>query len=387
MGDGVDNMKNIIISDLNKKDSDHFISKGGLLLRKKFNKNFRRILTLFENTNIIQTDNEEYLSDEDYYNKLDDKYINLSDYNLNVKKHNIIVERYPKLEKDKPYIFVCNHTCPEDIETVLNVIDRNSLLVLGSIESLQTNPEIFLLWLLNGIIPFDIMDSVERKDLMNKMEKTLKTNSVLIFPEGSHNINPNKLVNNLFDGPVNLSLKTGREIIVASLLRDNSNNCTYMDFSNPIDIRSINIDVNNYYPNEKNMEKAYVRSITSFIRDKMATGVYYLSKRHFKQLDRNDYGDLEEDIRYNIVDDAFKKLKWDKDIFQAEYLTKKTKEELEYEEINESISDLIINSEYYSIFKDTILKDNSSYVVKREDDLRKNIPYYMNKELKKRKVK
>ena len=36
------------------------------------------------------------------------------------------VERYPKLNKDEPYIFVCNHTCPEDIETILNVLDRNA---------------------------------------------------------------------------------------------------------------------------------------------------------------------------------------------------------------------------------------------------------------------
>lgn len=380
-------MKNPLISDLNKKDANHFATKRGLLLRKLFNKNFRRILSMFDNTNIIQMNQGKNLSDDEYFESLKDEYIDISEYNLKGKKHNIIVERYPELEKDEPYIFVCNHTCPEDIETALNVIDRNSLLVLGSIESLQTNPEIFLLWLLNGVIPFDIMDKDERKLLPKKMEKTLETNSILIFPEGSHNLSPNKLINNLYDGPTNLALKTGRKIVVVSLIRDEENNATYMDFSNPIDVKKLDIDHSKYYPKEPNPEKAYVKSITSYIRDKMATGVYFLSKRHFKPLKRESYDDIEESIRKKKVDDAFEKLKWDKDVFEAEYLTKKTKEEQTHENINETISNLIINSKYYPIFKKQILSDNTSYVVKRNDDLRKNVPNYMRKELIKRKIK
>lgn len=380
-------MKNPLISDLNKKDANHFATKRGLLLRKLFNKNFRRILSMFDNTNIIQMNQGKNLSDDEYFESLKDEYIDISEYKLKEKKHNIIVERYPELEKDEPYIFVCNHTCPEDIETALNVIDRNSLLVLGSIESLQTNPEIFLLWLLNGVIPFDIMDKDERKLLPKKMEKTLETNSILIFPEGSHNLSPNKLINNLYDGPTNIALKTGRKIVVVSLIRDEENNATYMDFSNPIDVKKLDIDHSKYYPKEPNPEKAYVKSITSYIRDKMATGVYFLSKRHFKPLKRESYDDIEESIRKKKVDDAFEKLKWDKDVFEAEYLTKKTKEEQTYENINETISNLIINSKYYPIFKKQILSDNTSYVVKRNDDLRKNVPNYMREELIKRKIK
>lgn len=380
-------MKNPLISDLNKKDVNHFATKRGLLLRKLFNKNFRRILSMFDNTNIIQMNQGKNLSDDEYFESLKDEYIDISEYNLKEKKHNIIVERHPELEKDEPYIFVCNHTCPEDIETALNVIDRNSLLVLGSIESLQKNPEIFLLWLLNGVIPFDIMDKDERILLPKKMEKTLETNSILIFPEGSHNLSPNKLINNLYDGPTNLALKTGRKIVVVSLIRDEENNATYMDFSNPIDVKKLDIDPSKYYPKEPNQEKAYVKSITSYIRDKMATGVYFLSKRHFKPLKRELYDDIEETIRKKKVDDAFEKLKWDKDVFEAEYLTKKTKEEQTYENINETISNLIINSKYYPIFKKQILSDNTSYVVKRNDDLRKNVPNYMREELIKRKTK
>ena len=57
-------MKNPLISDLNKKDANHFATKRGLLLRKLFNKNFRRILSMFDNTNIIQMNQGKNLSDD-----------------------------------------------------------------------------------------------------------------------------------------------------------------------------------------------------------------------------------------------------------------------------------------------------------------------------------
>ena len=107
-------------------------------------------------------------------------------------------------------------------------------------------------------------------------------------------------------------------------------------------------------------------------------------KQRFLFIDRD--GTLIEEPEDEQID-AFEKLKWDKDVFEAEYLTKKTKEEQTYENINETISNLIINSKYYPIFKKQILSDNTSYVVKRNDDLRKNVPNYMREELIKRKIK
>ena len=71
----------------------------------------------------------------------------------------------------------------------------------------------------------------------------------------------------------------------------------------------------------------------------------------------------------------------DKDIYQGKSVLKAV------ENINETISNLIINSKYYPIFKKQILNDNTSYVVKRNDDLRKNVPNYMREELIKRKTK
>lgn len=367
-------MKNLFIDKLNEKSVESFTSDFGLYLRKIGNTPFKKACNIFTNAHIIKEDNIKCLSDEEYYHTLSDEYVPLSTYDLRKNKNNIVLERYPILDTDISYIFVCNHTCPEDIETVLNVLDRNAYLVLGSIESLQYNREMYLSWL-NGMIPFDIMDKVQRKELLLKMQRVLETNSILIFPEGSHNYHPNKLINNLFDGPVNLALKTMKKIVIITLVRDDENNVSYIDVGNPIDIKTINVDMNEVSSSESEFEKYYVRNLSLAIRDKMATAVYYLISRHFKVLNRNQFSDMEEFLRNKKIIDAFQKLKWKHDVFEAEYLVKKTAEEKEFEAVIKDISNLRLNID---TLKSTTL-DNRYYVLSGVDLERKDIPLQMRK--------
>lgn len=336
-------MKNLFISDLHNKDADHFTSDLGLTIRRKIDKPFKKMCNVFTNANIIKLNQGEGLSDEEYFEGLSLDYIPLDNYPIKKNKNNIIVERYPELNPDEPYIFVCNHTCPEDIETVLNVLDRNAYLILGSIESLQYNPEMYLSWL-NGMVPFDIMDKKQRKEVLIKMRRVLKSNSILIFPEGSHNYSPNMLINNLFDGPVNLALQTNRKIVIVTLIKDMENNTSYIDVGNPIDIKELDINMDGEYSTDEEIEKHYVKGATSIIRDKMATSVYHIISRHFKPLSRGKYNDIEEELRMEKIKYAFKKLKWDRDVFDAEYLTKETKEEKEQKEVTKTLSDLALDS-------------------------------------------
>lgn len=337
-------MKNVLISNLHEKDVEHCTTDIGLSLRKKGDKPFKKLCNIFTNAHIIRQNNGKDLSDNEYFASLDTEYIPLENYDVKNGKNNIIVERYPELDEDEPYIFVCNHTCPEDIETVLNILDRNAYLILGSIESLQYNPEMYLSFL-SGMIPFDIMDKSQRKQVLEKMKRVLKSNSILIFPEGSHNYSPNKLVQHLFDGPVNLALQTKRKIVVITFVKDNENNVSYIDVGNPIDVREIDVDMDREFGSDEEVEKYYVKSITSSIRDKMATAVYYNIARHFKPLVREEYNDIEEYLRMKKIEDAFKKLKWNRDVFDDEYLIKKTKEEIEYEEVVRTLSNLVFNSD------------------------------------------
>lgn len=364
-------MKNLFISNLNEKDVNKFTSDFGLFIRRKVDKPFKKLCNIFTNANIIREKYDKSLSDDEYFLSLSCDKIPTSKYDLKKNKNNIVLERYPDLEKNESYIFVSNHTCPEDIETILNIIDRNTYLVLGSLETLRYNPEMYLLWI-NGMIPFDIMNSYERKNLMNKMERVIKNNSILIFPEGSHNYSPNNIINPLFDGPVNLSLKTNKKIVLISFLRDNDNNVSYIDVSNPIDLKEFKM-------NDNMCEKEYVHNITSIIRDKMATAVYYMMERHFDTLKRSEYNNIEDEIREKILDDVFLKMKWNKDIFDAEYLVKKTKEEKEYEDVIKTMANLQLKKKILLETKIN-LRD---YIIKKNDLENKSVEDAMRRRLNK----
>ena len=360
-------MKNILISNLNEKNVEHCTTDFGLWLRRTIDKPFKKLCNIFTNANIIKENQGEGMTDEEYFSSLNLDYIPLENYEISKDKNNIIVERYPKLEPTEPYIFICNHTCPEDIETVLNILDRNAYLILGSIESLQYNPEMYLSFL-NGMIPFDIMDNKQRKEVFQKMLRVLKTNSILIFPEGSHNYSPNNLINPLFDGPVNLALQTKRKIVIVTMIKDQENNVSYVDVSNPIDIEKIKVDLTGLNSNDYNkIEKYYIKSLSSNLRDRMATAVYHIISRHFETITRNEHFDIEEKIRMEKIKDAFSKLKWNRDVFDAEYLVKKTKDDLEYEDVLCSISNLLINN------PSMIKLLGKEWILLNESILRKNV--------------
>lgn len=366
-------MRNILISHLDKKDINRFTSDVGLKLRRDLDKPFKKLCNVFTKANIIKINTPDNISDDEYFANLDLSKIPLSNYDTVEGKNNIIVERYPKLVKNESYIFVCNHTCPEDIETVLNVLDRNAYLVLGSTESLKYNPEMYLSWL-NGMIPFDILNNEQRKQLIPKMERVLKTNSILIFPEGSHNYSPNKLINKLFDGPVNLSLNTGKRIVIVTLIKDQKNNVSYIDVSNPVDLNSFEINIDEEC-NQNEREKRYVNELSSCIRDKMATAVYHIITRHFDSIKRLETEDIEEQIRQEKIVDAFQKLKWKHDVFDAEYLVKKTKDDREYEDVIKTISNLRFSPQ---ALRKTSLGNREAVLLKLDLE-RKNVPETMRK--------
>lgn len=362
--------RNLFINKLNTRDVKHFTTDAGLFLRRKSNGAFRKLCNVFTNATIIRNDTSEHISNEEYYNNLKAERIPLSSYPLSVKKNanNIIVERYPKLDDGESYIFVGSHVCPEDIETMLNVIDRNAYLILGSVENLNYNPEVYLSWL-NGMIVFNVLDTEERRELIPKMERVLQTQSILIFPEGSHNYDLNKLIKPLYDGPVNLALKTGKKIVPVVLVKDYENNVAYLDVGNPIDVKNLNLNIQDYYPGKEDSEKYRIKSMSSYVRDQMATAVYHMVERHIAPIRRSEYEDLGQYFIDFYVTDAFRKLNWKHDVFDAEYLTKKTDDEREYEEVARSLSNLRLKKR---VLKETRL-DSREYVNKVIDLDRKNV--------------
>lgn len=342
---------NLFINQLNTKDVDHFTTNLGLFLRRKMNVPFRKMCNLFTNATI-------------FYGNADVESLFSRKHNAN----NIVVEHYPKLEKGESYIFVGSHVCPEDIETMINVIDRNAYLILGSVENLNYNPEVYLSWL-NGMIVFDVLSKKERRELLPKMERVLKTQSVLIFPEGSHNYDLNKLIKPLYDGPINLALRTGKKIVPIVMVKDYENKVAYIDVENPIDVKKLNLRVQDYYPGREVNEKYRIKSMSSYLRDQMATAVYNMMERYLTPLKRSDYEDLEKCFIEFYTKDTFQKLNWKHDVFDAEYLTKKTEDEREYEEVVRTLSNLRLDAK---VIKETGL-NSREYVLKEKDLDRKNV--------------
>jgi hypothetical protein len=362
--------RNLFINKLNTKDVDHFTTDTGLFLRRKTNGAFRKLCNIFTNATIIRADTPDYASDEEYYENLKPDRIPLSHYPLSTKKNanNIVVERYPKLDKDESYIFVGSHVCPEDIETMLNIIDRNAYLILGSVENLNYNPEVYLSWL-NGMIVFNVLDQNERSALPAKMERVLQTQSILTFPEGSHNYDLTKLIKPLYDGPVNLALKTGKKIVPVVLVKDYENQVAYLDVGNPINVRSLNLNIQDYYPGKEENEKYRIKSMSSYVRDQMATAVWHMMEQHLETIRRIDYGDIGQHFIDFYVTDTFQKINWKHDVFDAEYLTKKTKEEQEYEAVVRTLSGLHLK-------KNALLEtglNRREYIQKEMDLDRKNV--------------
>ncbi len=327
---------------------------------------------IFMYINIIRIENNADLSDEEYFSRLEVESVSRSLYPLSKKKNvvNIVLERYPALNRNESYIFVGNHTVPEDIELILSVIDRNTYLVLGSVETIKYNREAYLSWL-NGMIVFDILGQNERKALMPKMERVLKTNSILIFPEGSHNYHPNKLINHLFDGSVNLARQTNKKIVLVTLLRDEGNSVYYIDVGNPIDVSALSLHIRDYYPGEPEDEKYRVKVLSSYLRDKMATACYHQMARHTEMKKRSRYGDMEKAYIDGYVKEIFTKLKWRHDVFDAEYMTKKSKADREYEEVVRTLSGL-------GLKKRVLLQTklcNREYILKELDLQKKDVAF------------
>ena len=368
--------KNIFISKLNEKNVNNFTSDIGLFMRRKSDRPFKKLCNIFTNATIIRAKDNQYENDEEYFANLNTHKIPISSYPISkkAKANNIVLERYPKLNENEGYIFVGNHTCPEDIETMINIIDRNVYLILGSVESLKYNPETYLSWL-NGMIVFDILDRQERSGLIPKMERVLRTQSILIYPEGSHNYDFNKLIKPIYDGAVNLALKTGKSVVPITMLKDYANRISYIDVGTPINMQKIHLNAQKYFPGKDESEKYRIKSMSSFLRDKMATSVYFMMERHFEPIKRREYQDIEGKFIEEYVKDTFEKLKWKHDVFEAEYLTKKTNDEQEYEDIVCTLANLKLSKKTIS---ETLL-NNREFVQKRADLERKNVPANMRK--------
>lgn len=159
------------------------------------------------------------------------------------------------------------------------------------------------------------------------------------------------------------------------MLRDGKHKVSYIDVGNPIDVCRLTLNIQDYYPGEEENEKYRIKTMSSYLRDKLATAVYHMTARHMDSIMRNSYKNIERYFIDYYVNDTFKKLNWQHDVFDAEYLTKQNKIDKEYMEVIQTLSHLRLNKK---VLKETAL-NNRMYVLMEEDLIRKDVVYNMQK--------
>ena len=296
-------MKNIGLDKIETKSVDNFTSDFGIKIRKIINKPVRKIIELGT-------------------------------------RGKIIVDKYPRLEKDEPYIFAASHSFCEEVSALLAKIDRNAYTLIGTTDQLEHNPRIYLNWV-TGLIYVDREDENSRKEAIPKMEKILKSgSSLIIFPEGRLNNTENLLCQKLFSSPFVLAKKTGVKIVPISTFNEFGSKEIHLSAAKPIDLRTFDY-------NQK-------REALAYLRDQLATLQYEQIEKYSTHLSRNQLGD---DPRYDYMVERYNEymtLKWSRDVFDEELLGYEDKNVVNNNQVRSVYENIAVNKNNIFLLKDII---------------------------------
>ena len=122
-----------------------------------------------------------------------------------------------RVKTDKPIIFACTHIGGNDIQRVFEGIKTHAYLFLGDPKEAYTDFNGKILNL-NGVIPFETHDKIDRKiAYANAVDLLKKGGNLLIFPEGTWNLSVNELVLKLFKGTVRMANETHADIVPVAI--------------------------------------------------------------------------------------------------------------------------------------------------------------------------
>lgn len=216
-------------------------------------------------------------------------------------KRKIIIEPYPKLTRNRPYIFVANHSFDEDVISVLASIDRNAYLLHGTTHQMEHNPMFYAVFL-NGMIYVNRLDNLSRKEAVLKMERVLRAgNSVLLFPEGGYNNTENQLVQHLFFSPWILSKKLEVEVVPIIAFNDYGTETIFIRALQPMAL----------WQYEK-------QEALALLRDVMSTSVYEIMEEHTEMLKRSAMGRNPRKEYMEVRKGVYACQKWYEDVWEEE---------------------------------------------------------------------
>ena len=129
------------------------------------------------------------------------------------REENIIIGNENKALKSAPKIFACTHIGGNDIQRTLQVIKEPAYLMLGD-PGILYKKLIYQGLKLNGVIPLETKNRLDRKVAYNRSIELLKNGgNLLIYPEGAWNVSPNEIVMKTFVGTVRMAKETGAYIV------------------------------------------------------------------------------------------------------------------------------------------------------------------------------
>lgn len=209
---------------------------------------------------------------------------------------------------EEPVIFIANHSFKDDVLSTIIASKRRSYIVFGSLPILFGTFD-GLLSIKNGVVAVNRKVSASKKSSIDKSKKVLQNNlSLIIFPEGVWNKNPNKLLLDLWEGFYDIALKddgTFYPIVpivhyIENTYKKGKDNIIHTIIDEPI------------YLNEMKKEEAIL-----YIKERMETWLFKLMEKYGKTTREellngfNSSKDYFEDELINRIKTAYR---YDKEI-------------------------------------------------------------------------
>ncbi len=172
-----------------KNDPEKVLSKRGIEIRcyiniiiKKFGKLFLSCPQIIENRNVLKDANSE----------IEDKNITLP---------------------DTPVIWVANHSFKDDVLASVLAAYRHTYILFGSLPNFFGTFDGITAWL-NGVVLTNRKVANSRKASIEKSINVLGNGTdLLMFPEGTWNKTPNKLLLDFFPGVYRIAKETGAPVV------------------------------------------------------------------------------------------------------------------------------------------------------------------------------
>lgn len=183
-------------------DTDNFMSKRGLKIRKLFNPLMRKIVQVAMNNELI-------------------------------------IEERMKLDPTKQYVFVPTHYFTEDIIGEYASLGRQAYVLMGTTDQIENN-FLMLAAIMMGLFYVDREDTVSRRECVDKQNKIIEYGSnVVNYIGGSWENSENELQPLSFSGPYRTSVAQGVEVVPVGLYLVREEKKIYVRYGEPLSLNKM----------------------------------------------------------------------------------------------------------------------------------------------------